>query len=98
MAIWVLVADNSRARFFTAEKPAGPLTETRDLANPEARLHEGDLVSDKTGRDRNPSTGTAHGVGADAPISRTGPTASPSTSATNWTLPARPATSTSSIS
>jgi protein required for attachment to host cells len=66
MAIWVLVADNSRARFFTAEKPAGPLTETRDLANPEARLHEGDLVSDKTGRDRNPSTGTAHGVGADA--------------------------------
>jgi protein required for attachment to host cells len=66
MVIWVIVADNSRARFFTAEKPAGPLTETHDLANPEARLHEGDLVSDKTGRDRNPSSGTAHGVGADA--------------------------------
>jgi len=66
MAIWVLTADNSRARFFTAEKPVSPLTETMDLANPEGRLHEGDLVSDKTGRDRNPSTGTAHGVGADA--------------------------------
>ena len=66
MTIWVIVADNSRARFFTANKPAGPLTETQDLANPEARLHEGDLVSDKTGRDRNPSSGTAHGVGADA--------------------------------
>ena len=66
MAIWVLAADNSLARFFTAEKPASPLAETKDLANPEARLHEGDLVSDKTGRDRNPSTGTAHGVGADA--------------------------------
>lgn len=66
MAIWVLAADNSRARFFTAEKPASPLTETKDLTYPEARLHEGDLVSDKTGRDRNPSTGSAHGVGADA--------------------------------
>lgn len=66
MAIWVLVADNSRARFFTAEKPVGPLTEVRDLTNPEARLHEGDLVSDKTGRDRNSNSGTAHGVGADA--------------------------------
>lgn len=66
MTIWVIVADNSRARFFTANKPAGPLTETQDLANPEARLHEGDLVSDKTGRDRNPSSSTTHGVGADA--------------------------------
>jgi protein required for attachment to host cells len=66
MAIWVLAADNSRARLFTAEKPVSPLTETKDLTNPEARLHEGDLVSDKTGRDRNPSTGSAHGVGADA--------------------------------
>ena len=34
MTIWVIVADNSRARFFTANKPAGPLTETQDLANP----------------------------------------------------------------
>ncbi len=66
MDIWVLVADNSRARFFTAERPASPLNETKDLANPEARLHEGDLVSDKAGRDRNPSTGNIHGMGAEA--------------------------------
>jgi protein required for attachment to host cells len=65
MAIWVLVADNSRARFFTADKPSSPLTETQDLTNPEARLHEGDLVSDKTGRDRNPSSGNIHGFGAE---------------------------------
>ncbi|MGB5614970.1 MAG: host attachment protein, partial [Sedimenticolaceae bacterium] len=40
--IWVLVADASRARVFTADKPAGPLNEVEALSNPEARLHEGD--------------------------------------------------------
>lgn len=65
MTTWVLVADNSRARFFAAEKAAAPLQEVRDLLYPEARLREGDLVSDRPGSDRNPSTGT-HGVGTDA--------------------------------
>jgi protein required for attachment to host cells len=37
----------------------------RDLTYPEARLHEGDLVTDKSGRDRNPGTG-AHGFGNEA--------------------------------
>lgn len=48
--IWVVVADASRARIFTAEKPADSLTEIETLSNPEARLHEGDLVSDRAGR------------------------------------------------
>ena len=65
MRTWVVVADNSRARIFTAEKAASPLTEVRDLTYPEARLHEGDLVTDKSGRDRNPGTG-AHGLGNEA--------------------------------
>ena len=65
MTTWVLVADNSRARFFAADKATSPLQEVRDLLYPEARLHEGDLVSDKPGRDRNPGTG-AHGVGNEA--------------------------------
>lgn len=65
MTTWVLVADNSRARFFAAEKAASPLTEVHDLTHPEARLHEGDLVTDKSGRDRNRSTGGAHGLGID---------------------------------
>jgi len=65
MTTWVLVADNSRARFFAAEKASGPLQEVRDLLYPEARLHEGDLVSDKPGRDRNPGAG-AHGLSSDA--------------------------------
>jgi protein required for attachment to host cells len=65
MTTWVLVADNCRARFFEAEKAAGPLTEIRDLTHPEARLHEGDLVTDKSGCDRNPGTG-AHGFGTES--------------------------------
>ena len=65
MTTWILVADNSRARFFAAEKAASPLEEIRDLLYPEARLHEGDLATDKPGRDRNPGTG-AHEFGDDS--------------------------------
>jgi protein required for attachment to host cells len=61
MTTWVLVADNSRARIFSAEKAASALEEIKDLAHPEARLHEGDLVTDKSGRDQGPNG--AHGVG-----------------------------------
>jgi protein required for attachment to host cells len=65
MTTWVLVADNSRARFFATDRATGPLREVRDLLYPEARLREGDLVSDKPGRDRNPGAG-AHGFSSDA--------------------------------
>lgn len=57
MTTWVLVADNCRARIFSADNPSSPLTEIRDLTHPEARLHEGDLVTDKNGRDRSAGTG-----------------------------------------
>jgi protein required for attachment to host cells len=60
MPTWILVADASRARIFAAEKALSPLEEIRALTSPEGRLHEGDLVSDKGGRDRNPGVG-AHG-------------------------------------
>ena len=62
MTTWVLVADAYRARLFGAERPASPLSELRDLASPEARLHERDLVSDKGGRDTNRMSG-GHGLG-----------------------------------
>jgi len=71
MTTWVLVADNSRARFFAAEKATSPLLEVQDLTYPEARLHEGDLVTDKQGRDRNPGRG-AHGVGGDGAAKQEG--------------------------
>ncbi|MES9844878.1 MAG: host attachment protein, partial [Candidatus Sedimenticola sp. 6PFRAG5] len=49
-AAWIVVADTSRARIFSADKPASSLVEIQTLAHPESRLHEGDLVSDKAGR------------------------------------------------
>jgi protein required for attachment to host cells len=64
MPTWILVADASRARIFTADKARSPLNEIRTLTSPEARLHEGDLITDKGGRDRNPGTG-AHGFNTD---------------------------------
>lgn len=49
--IWVLVAESSRAKLFSAENRKAPLVEIGDFAHPEARLHEGDLVSDQSGSD-----------------------------------------------
>ncbi len=59
---WVVVADTSRARIFSAETPASQLQETETLTHPAARLHPGDLVSDRQGRDRNSGNGS-HNMG-----------------------------------
>lgn len=61
-SIWIVVADSSRARFFSTDLPGGPLTEIESLSNSEARLHESDLVSDTGGRDKG-RDGSSHGVG-----------------------------------
>jgi protein required for attachment to host cells len=61
--IWIVTASNARTRIFEASTPRGPLTEVKDLAHPEARLREQDLVTDDEGmgRDRG-SQGGRHGV------------------------------------
>lgn len=46
---WVLVADCGRSRLFSLEAPHGELSELTDAINPEARLHESDLASDRPG-------------------------------------------------
>jgi protein required for attachment to host cells len=46
----ILVADNSRARIFTAETPASPLEEIEALAHIEARLHDRQITSDLPGK------------------------------------------------
>jgi protein required for attachment to host cells len=46
----VVVADHVRARVFRADAPTAALDELQDLLHPDARLHEGDLVSDRSGR------------------------------------------------
>lgn len=61
---WIVVADANRARIFSADKPAGPLFEMETLSNPQVRLHEGDLVTDRGGRDSN-RNGARHGLGGE---------------------------------
>lgn len=55
--IWIIVADTYRARIFSADKPAAALTELETLANPAARQHEGDIVSDRSGHVLSGTTG-----------------------------------------
>lgn len=60
----VLVADRTQARFFTLESTgSGPkLKEHEVLVDPELRLPDRELFSDnKTGRNRAPAGGPAHG-------------------------------------
>jgi len=58
MSIWVVVADTSRARIFSAEKSVSPLVEIQDLTHPEARMHDNQLASDEPGRSRNTVSGS----------------------------------------
>ncbi len=47
--LWIVVAESSRARIFTADGPTGKLTELETLAHPESRLHDRELSSDLPG-------------------------------------------------
>lgn len=49
--LWVLVAESSRAKLYRSNGRMAPLTEIEDLLDPEGRMHEGDLVSDRAGSD-----------------------------------------------
>jgi len=48
--IWVLTADASRAKIWTASTPSSPLELIREMESPEGRMHERDLTSDLPGR------------------------------------------------
>ena len=47
---WILIADSSRARIFTAENSVANLVEIETLNHSEGRLHEQDLESDLPGK------------------------------------------------
>ncbi|MGZ8227934.1 MAG: host attachment protein [Methylococcaceae bacterium] len=47
---WVLVADNTRARVFTAETPSSELEEREGITHLENRLHDRDITSDLPGK------------------------------------------------
>ncbi|HUP92639.1 MAG TPA: host attachment protein [Solimonas sp.] len=55
----VIVADSARARILTSRSD-GALEEALDLVNPEARLHEGELVADAAGRRGNAPLSGGH--------------------------------------
>ncbi len=50
---WIVVADSSRARIFSADTPSSPLHELEDLTHPEGRMHSRDLTSDLPGSNVN---------------------------------------------
>lgn len=47
---WIVVANNSQARFFTAETESSPLTEVETLTHQEGRLHDKEITSDLPGK------------------------------------------------
>ncbi|MDM4771246.1 host attachment protein [Solimonas sp. SE-A11] len=54
----VVALDAARARILAALTPEAPLRDYASLANPEGRLHEGDLVADSGGcRNHRPTEG-----------------------------------------
>lgn len=47
---WIVVADQSKARFFTVSEPRGPLLDIGELQQPSARDKAQTLTSDRPGR------------------------------------------------
>jgi protein required for attachment to host cells len=47
---WILVADSSRARIFTADTPSSSLEEIEDFSHAEGRLHDREMTTDLPGR------------------------------------------------
>ncbi len=48
--VWILVADSSQARIFSAENSQADLIEIETLFHPEGRLHEQNMDSDLPGK------------------------------------------------
>jgi protein required for attachment to host cells len=62
--LWIVTAESSRARIFSAPSLQGALTELEGLTHPEGRMHARDLVSEQAGR-TNDSFGIRHNFGTD---------------------------------
>ncbi len=60
MSLVCVVAAQSQARFFMQESTSKPLEEMPGLENPEGRLHERDLTSDRPGRTFDSTGSTRH--------------------------------------
>jgi protein required for attachment to host cells len=60
-ATWIIVADNTRARIFTASTPSSDLTEIEGIGHSEGRLHDTEITSDLPGRIKS-SDGSGHAL------------------------------------
>ena len=47
---WILVANNTHARIFTAQTPSSSLEEIEDLTHMEGRLHDREMTTDLPGK------------------------------------------------
>jgi len=54
---WILVADSTRARIFTADTPSSPLEEIEDFSHNEGRLHDREITSDLPGKIKSAGAG-----------------------------------------
>jgi len=61
--IWILVADEAKARFFSADKPVSPLIEIKVIESPEGSMLDQQIVSDKPGRGSTHFDQGKHAVG-----------------------------------
>ncbi|MCF6298504.1 MAG: host attachment protein [Thiomicrorhabdus sp.] len=57
---WILIADSSRARIFTAENSVAELVEIESLTHSEGRLLDQDLISDQPGRSKESEGSSGH--------------------------------------
>ncbi len=60
MKTWILVADSSRGRIFSAETSTSALNEIETLVHPEGRLHEQEMDSDLPGKGRGAAGAGGH--------------------------------------
>lgn len=54
---WIIVADNTRARIFSADTPSSPLQEVDDIVHTEGRLHDREMTSDLPGKIKSAGAG-----------------------------------------
>jgi protein required for attachment to host cells len=54
---WILIADSTRARIFTADTPSSPLEEIEDFSHNEGRLHDREMTSDLPGKIKSAGAG-----------------------------------------
>ena len=58
---WIIVADNTHARIFTAATPSSALVEIEGVGHSEGRLHDREITSDLPGRIKS-ADGSGHAL------------------------------------